>query len=30
MQPPKVPPTGTVKVRRIPFTIENPCTMLHN
>ena len=29
-QPPKVPPTGTVKVRRISFTIKNPCTMLHD
>ena len=27
--PPRVPTTGKVKTRGIPFTIENPCTALH-
>ena len=28
-QQPKVPATGEVKIRGVPFTIGNPCTALH-
>ena len=28
-RPPKVPAAEPAKVRRTPFTIENPCTMIH-